>query len=273
MEVAMTSHKGSALITGASAGIGATYAKRLAQRGYDLILVARDGGKLSQLAASLGDKFGVKTEVTPADLTKKSDLVRIEARLVEDPNIALFVNNAGIVGPTQTVGADPDALESVIALNVIAATRLAAAAATAFAPRKQGAIINLASVVAFAPERFGSAYGASKAYVLHLSQSLQHELATSGVQVQAVLPGATRTEIFDRAGIDIAMLDPNILMDVGEMVDAALVGFDRGELVTIPALPEAADYAALEAARAHLGPNLSRNHAAPRYHSGVSQAA
>lgn len=269
----MSSSKGTALITGASAGIGATYADRLARRGYDLILVARDKVRLAASAKKLAAESGVHVDVLPADLTKKSDLSRVEERLAKDPSITLFVNNAGIVGPTETVGADPDELERVIALNVTATTRLAAAAATAFAARRRGAIVNISSAVAFIPEIFGSAYGGSKAYILHLSQSLDHELKDKGVQVQAVLPGATRTEIFDRAGIDMSVLDPNMVMDVNELVDAALVGFDKRELVTIPSLPEVADYQAIEAARGRLAPNLSRNHPAERYRGGIGKAA
>lgn len=268
----MSSAKGTALITGASSGIGATYADRLARRGYDLILVARDKDRLAASAKKLTAETGVKVEVLPADLNKKSELSRVEKRLAEDASITLFVNNAGIVGPTQTTGADLDALEDVIALNVVATTRLATAAATAFAKRNKGGIVNLSSAVAFIHERFGSAYGASKAYLLHFSQSLAHELKDKGVQVQAVLPGITRTEIFDRAGIDPSVLDPNTVMDVGELVDAALVGFDKHELVTIPSLPEVADYQAIEAARVRLLPNLSRNHPAERYR-GLGKAA
>ncbi len=225
------------------------------------------------MADKLSKEAGVKVETLPADLTKKADMVRVEQKLASDPAVTMSVNNAGIVGPSKLLGADPDALETVVQLNIVAATRLAAAAANAFAAGGKGTIINLASVVALVPERFGSAYAASKAYVLHLSQSLQQELAGTGVQVQAVLPGATRTEIWERAGIDIASLDPNILMDVDEMVDAALVGLDQGETVTIPSLPDPADWVALNNARYTLGPNLSRNHAAERYRAAASRAA
>lgn len=269
----MGSQKGSALITGASVGIGATYADRLARRGYDLILIARDVQKLEALASKLHAETGVKAEAFPADLTKKADLARVEARLSSDPSITVFINNAGLAGPTKLLGADLDALETVVQLNVTAATRLAAAAANAFAARNNGTIINLASVVALAPEMIGSAYGASKAYVLHLSQSMQSELSGTNVKVQAVLPGATRTEIWERAGIPIEHLDPNILMDVNEMVDAALAGLDAGEAITIPSLPDPADWNALNAARGHLGPNLSRKHAADRYQVKASHAA
>jgi hypothetical protein len=273
VEVKMGSQKGSALITGASVGIGATYADRLARRGYDLILVARDAKKLEALASKLHAETGVKAEALPADLTKKADLARVEARFASDPSITFFANNAGLAGPTKLLGADLDALETVVLLNVTAATRLAAAAANAFVARNNGTIVNLASVVALAPEFIGSAYGASKAYVLHLTQSMQLELAETKVRVQAVLPGGTRTEIWERAGIDPDSLNPETMMNVNEMVDASLAGLDQGEAITIPSLPNPADWNALNAARGHLMPNLSRKHAAERYNVKASQAA
>jgi hypothetical protein len=126
-------------------------------------------------------------------------------------------------------------------------------------------LINLSSVLALAPERFNASYGATKAYVLNFSLTLQEELSHSGVQVQVVLPGATRTEIWERSGMEAASLPASILMGVDELVDAALVGLDCRELVTIPSLPDIADWEAYTAARLRLGPNLSRDHAADRY--------
>ncbi|MBU6420380.1 MAG: SDR family NAD(P)-dependent oxidoreductase, partial [Proteobacteria bacterium] len=147
---------------------------------------------------------------------------------------------------------------------------LAGAAARAFTPRKTGRVINVASVLALVSERFNPVYNASKAFVLSLSQSMQNELGPIGVKVQAVLPGATRTEIWSRAGADISALPPEMVMGVDEMVDAALVGFDRDEAVTIPALPDAAEFEAFTQARLKMGPNLSRDHAAARYHTAAA---
>ncbi|PZQ44524.1 MAG: short-chain dehydrogenase [Ectopseudomonas oleovorans] len=143
--------------------------------------------------------------------------------------------------------------------------RLAAAAAANFSAAGRGGIINLGSVVALAPEMFNAVYSAAKAYVLSLTQTLAGELRGSGVQLQAVMPGVTRTEIWERSGTDASALPPSMIMEVGEMVDAALAGFDQGELVTIPSLPNAADWDAFVAARAALGPNLSHSQAAARY--------
>jgi hypothetical protein len=259
------SKQGKALITGASAGIGATYAERLARRGHDLLLVARDLARLEEMAGRLAQQHGVKVEVLKADLTQKADVLAVEDRLRADAEIGLLVNNAGIATHGTLAEADLDLAESLIQLNVVALTRLASVAAAQFTARGRGAIINIASVVALAPEMFNAVYSASKAYVLSLTQTIGSELAGKGVQVQAVLPGVTRTEIWERSGMDGSKLPPEMIMEVGEMVDAALAGFDQGELVTIPSLPDAADWKAFVAARGALGPNLSRNHAAPRY--------
>lgn len=260
-----TSSKGAALITGASTGIGATYADRFAKRGHDLILVARDEARLNALAERLRAATGVKVEVIKADLTDKADLLKIEQRLASDTAISILINNAGVAGAGDFVGSDPDAFEKMIQLNVTAVTRLASAAARNFAPRNAGTIINLASVVGLMPELNMPVYGATKAFVTYLTQGLRVQFAGSALRLQAVLPGATRTEIWERSGSDIDAMDPNMIMDVDDMVDAALAGLDQGELVTIPSLPDAADWDAALAAKAKLYPNLSRSQPAARF--------
>jgi short-subunit dehydrogenase len=261
----MSKQPGKALITGASAGIGATYAERLARRGYDLLLVARDIQRLQAMAERLSQEYGVTVDVLKADLGNKAELLAVEERLRSDGDISLLLNNAGIAANGTLAEADLEVAEQLIQLNVVALTRLASVAAAQFSARGQGAIINIASVVALAPEMFNAVYSASKAYVLSLTQTLNGELAGKGLQVQAVLPGVTRTEIWERSGLDESKLPPQMIMEVGEMVDAALAGFDQGELITIPSLPDAADWQAFVAARGALGPNLSHNQAAPRY--------
>ena len=260
-----TQQLGTALITGASTGIGAVYADRLAHRGYDLVLVARDEARLAALAERLRRETGRKVEWLKADLTAKADLAEVERRLREDEGLTLLVNNAGMSVSGTLVDGDIDRFEAMIELNVIAPTRLAAAAARNFVTRKQGAIINVASVLALAPELFNGSYSGTKAYVLNLSLSLQKELEPAGVRVQAVLPGATRTEIWARAGVDVAGFPPEMIMEVEDMVDAALAGLDQNEPVTIPSLPDQAEFERYTAARLALGPNLSRNAPAERY--------
>ena len=255
---------GTALVTGASSGIGEVYADRLARRGHDLLLVARNAGRLSALAKRLTAETGRKVETLAADLAVPADLARVEARLKTDAAITLLVNNAGLLSNGPVAEADPSALESMLSVNVTAVTRLAAVAAKAFVERKHGAIVNVASAMAFIDTPQTAAYAASKAYVLNFTLSLDLELKPQGVQVQAVLPGYTRTPMLGGGG----HLPAEIVMDVEELVDAALVGFDRHELVTIPSLPDAADYAAWTATRQALRPNLSRDRAAPRYGVG-----
>jgi short-subunit dehydrogenase len=253
----------SALITGASSGIGAVYADRLARRGHDLVLVARDKAKLAALAARLKAETGVAVEVLPADLTQAMDRGRVEARLKDDQRIGLLINNAGTAAPGGFSNADLDSLEHLIRLNVTAVARLAAAVAPRFAAEGAGAIVNIASVLALAPEILPGVYAATKAFVLTLSQSLQAELGPRGVYVQAVLPGATRTEIWTHAGRDVAAIPG--MMEVDELVDAALVGFDRREPVTIPPLPDAGQWETFSGARMAMLPNFSQSHAAARY--------
>jgi uncharacterized protein len=257
--------QGVALITGASSGIGAIYADRLARRGYDLILVARNRDRLDTLAKRLSDETGRAIEVVAADLSDKADLRRVEDLLRTDASITLLVNNAGIGGAGPLLASDVDKMERTIELNVTALTRLTYAAVPGFVARGGGSIINIASIVAIAPETLNGVYGGSKAFVLAFSQSLHHELKDKGVKVQAVLPGATATDFWDAAGLPVQHLPSEIVMQAEDMVDASLVGFDRNELVTIPSLPEAADWDRYEAARQALRPNLSRAEPAARY--------
>jgi short-subunit dehydrogenase len=252
-----------ALITGASSGIGATYADRLARRGHDLVLVARDQQRMNAIAARLRSETGVAIDVLAADLTVPADLARVEARLRDDARIGLLVNNAGATISGGFAAADLDAVQWLINLNIVAVTRLAGAVVPRFLAEGDGAIINLASVLALAPEIFPGVYPATKAFVLTFSQSLQEEVGTRGIYVQAVLPGATRTEIWQRAGRDVNAI-PGV-MEVDELVDAALVGFDRREAVTIPPLPDAAEWEAFSAARKAMLPGFRQAHAAQRY--------
>jgi len=251
------------LITGASSGIGTVYAERFARRGHDLVLVARDKGRLDALAERLRHATGVAIDVLPADLTQRSDLATVESRLRDDARIGILVNNAGIAQSGGFSEQSADSIEQLLTLNTIALTRLAAAVAPRLANAGEGAIINIGSVVGLAPEFGMSVYGASKAFVLFLSQGLSLELTPKGVYVQAVLPAATRTEIWERAGIDINTLTD--VMDVGELVDAALVGFDRRETVTIPPLHVAERWDTLDASRQGLLSDIRQAQAAERY--------
>jgi short-subunit dehydrogenase len=261
------SNKPSVLITGASTGLGAVYADRFAKRGHDLVIVARDRARMEILANRLRRETGVSIDILQADLTNARDLAQVEARLRDDHRIGILVNNAGTAPAGGFVDQSPDDVARIVNLNATAPVRLAIAVAPRFAEGGQRAIINLGSVVGLSPEYRSTVYGATKAFILFMSQSLQAELGPKGVYVQAVLPAATRTEIWGHAGKDVDKLPA--VMEVGELVDAALAGFDRREPVTIPPLPDSDQWTAFEAARKAMIPNFNQAHAAQRYRNAA----
>ena len=255
--------KGTALITGASTGIGATYADRLAKRGHDLILVARNGDRLASLARRIANETGRKVDSIKADLTSPADLSRVEDILRSNASISVLANNAGVGATDPLVASDVDKMEDMIRLNIVALTRLTYAAAPTFVERGNGTIINVSSIVAIAPERLNGVYGGTKAFVLAFTQSTNSP--TRGVRVQAVLPGATATEFWDIAGMPVHQLPTEIVMSVDDLVDAALAGLDLGETVTIPSLANQVEWDRYEAARRAMSSKVSSAIAAPRY--------
>lgn len=253
----------SALVTGASSGIGAVYADRFAKRGHDLVLVARDHARMEALAERLRRETGVAVDILQADLTDAGELAQVEERLRADTRIGILINNAGASVASSFIDQSPDEVAKIISLNTTALTRLANAVASRFVKAGDGAIVNIGSVVGLAPEFGMTVYGATKAFVLFLTQGLHLELGPKGVYVQAVLPAATRTEIWERSGWDMNALPP--VMEVDELVDAALVGFDRRETITIPSLPDADQWKTFDAARQIMIPDFNQVHAAARY--------
>jgi short-subunit dehydrogenase len=270
--MSIASKLGTALITGASAGIGATYAERLARRGYDLILVARSQQKLEKLASTLEAQTGVRVRAIAADLTVEADLHRVEGILRDDTSVALLVNNAGAATLGAFASADLARLDQEILLNVLAPTRLAHAVLPGLISRNRGGIINIASVMSQMIQPGNSVYGATKSYLLHFSEVLALEVAAGAVRIQAVLPGVTRTALWDGSGVELKSLPPEIVMEVGDMVDAALSGYDQGEVVTVPSLPDADDWQRWVKAREELRPNLSHRAPAHRYDVRAAQA-
>ncbi|QPF90202.1 SDR family NAD(P)-dependent oxidoreductase [Bradyrhizobium commune] len=263
----MTTPKGTALITGASSGIGAVYADRLAKRGCDLILVARNQQRLTAVADKLRGETGRDVAVLSADLNEKAGLAKVEAVLRDNPAITMLVNNAGVGSVASILQADVDTMEAMIDLNVTALTRLTYAAAPAFVARGAGTIVNISSVVGIAVEALNGVYSASKSYVLSFGHSLQKDLADKGVRVQTVLPGATATEFWDVAGYP-PQKTSEITMSAEDCVDAALAGLDAGELVTIPGLHDAQLWTRWEADRREISPKFRNAKPAPRYGIG-----
>jgi short-subunit dehydrogenase len=266
-----TKNQNIALVTGASTGIGAVYADRLAKRGYDLILIARNEQRLASLARRLANDTGRAIETVTADLASADGVRRVEDILRTNPRISMLVNNAGVGSVTPLIESDVERMDEMIRLNVRALTRLTYAVAPGFVRRGGGTIINIASVVAIAPERLNGVYGATKAFVLALTQSLDHELRGKNIRVQAVLPGATATEFWDIAGKPVHQLPPEIVMSAQDMVDASLAGLDLGEVVTLPALADLADWDRYESARRAMSNRLSNAIPAPRYGAAMQK--
>ena len=260
----MTSSHGTALITGASTGMGAIYADRLAKRGYDLILVARNTNRMNALAERLGAETGRQIKVLPADLTNSAERAQIEAVLKDDKTITMLVNNAGFGGVDSILNADVDEMEKMIDLNITALTRLTYAIAPEFTRRGSGVIVNISSVVGIASELLNGVYAASKAYVLAFGHTLQKDLVEKGVRIQTVLPGATATEFWDVAGY-APQKESAITMSAENAVDAALAGLDAGETVTIPGLQNGADWDRWDADRRALSPKLANAQPGERY--------
>ncbi|SHO67304.1 hypothetical protein SAMN02745172_03980 [Pseudoxanthobacter soli DSM 19599] len=261
----MSAHKGTVLVTGASSGIGAVYADRFAARGHDLILVARNEARLAEVAAGLTARHGVGVRTVAADLGSEEGLAKVEAILAGDDTITHLVNNAGFGSAAPLADADVREMQAMVAINVVAPMRLTYAAVPRFRERGKGMIVNISSIVAIGPELLNGVYGGTKAFLLAFSQSLRKELAGSGVTVQVVLPGATGTEFWDIAGLPASNLPKEWVMTAADLVDAALVGLDRGEFATIPSLMDAAEWEAWEAARAAMLPHLSSATMAVRY--------
>lgn len=263
----MSEKKTTALITGASSGIGAVYAERLAARGHDLILVARRASRLEALATELSRAHGVRVDALAADLENTADVSKVERVLANDSSIGLLVNNAGVARLSPLSAASVDDSLSQVALNVVALTRLTQAALPGFIARKSGTIVNVASVLAVESLPISAVYSGTKAFVLAFSRGLQGELAGTGIQVQVVLPGVTATDLWSEgvSGVPLAALDQNSVMTTDALVDAALAGMDRGESVTWPSVEDAARWSDFDDARARLFAATRNGRPASRY--------
>jgi short-subunit dehydrogenase len=253
-----------AVITGASSGIGSVYADRLARRGYGLLLVARRGDRLWELAAKLAQAYGIKAETLVADLEKEDELTRLETVLAGNPAIRVLVNNAGIARLSPIAETSVKDSLSQIALNITALTRLTHAVLPAFKERNEGAIINIASVLAVHALPVSAVYSGTKAFVLNFSRGLQQELAGTGVKVQVVLPAATATDLWDLSGVPLAALPQETVMSAENLVDAALAGFDQGEPVTWPSMADAGLWERFDNARSALFAATQTGRPAPR---------
>ncbi|MGO4328207.1 SDR family NAD(P)-dependent oxidoreductase [Cupriavidus sp. 2TAF22] len=263
----MSTTNKTAVVTGASSGIGAVYADRLAARGFNLILVARRADRLAAVSEQLSKAYGVNVQTLTADLEKDADLAKVEAVLAEEQSISLLINNAGMSKMRPLASTAVSDSLSQISLNIVALTRLTHAALPGFLSRNEGAIINIASILSIQYLPISAVYSGTKAYVLAFTRSLQNEIATTGVKLQLVLPGVTATEIWTEgaSGVPLAAIDKDKVMTAEDMVDAALAGFDKGELVTWPSVADESLWSNFDAARVELFAATQTGRPAPRY--------
>jgi short-subunit dehydrogenase len=259
-----TTTRKTAVITGASSGIGAVYADRLASRGYDLVLVARRADRLQELASRLHASYGVKVDALIADLGSEAGQASVEELLVNNESISVLINNAGIARLAPIAVSPLENSLSQIALNITALTRFSQAILPAMKSRNEGTIINIASAMAMHTLPVSSVYSGTKAFVLAFSRGLQQELEGTAVKVQVVLPAATATEVWDNSGIPLAALAPETVMPVEAMVDAALFALDQGELTTWPSVADAGVIERFEAVRMELFGVAQTGKVAPR---------
>lgn len=222
-----------ALVTGATAGIGKAFAVRLANDGWDVVLVARDKGRLDEFSVSLAKTYGVEASALAADLSTEDGVRRVEERLRTD-SFDLLVNNAGLSLNTPFLKSTVEQELYLLSVNVNAVMRLTHAALPGMVTRRSGNIINVSSVSGFAAAMPGSTYPASKAWVIHFSESVALSVAKYGVKVLALCPGFTRSEFHSRAGIDMTKTPGWMWLQAPAVVDDALKDLRKGKTVSIP---------------------------------------
>ncbi|HEX2526206.1 MAG TPA: SDR family oxidoreductase [Geminicoccus sp.] len=258
----------SALVTGASAGIGAVFARRLAERGHDLILVARREERLERLSAEIRQATAAKVRIIAADLADPTGLLEVEAAVQAEARLGMLVNNAGFTVPGPLADADPGEIDRMLMVNVTALARLTRAALPGMLAKGSGSIINVSSGLTFMQLPGTAAYSGSKAFVLHFTRTLHEEVARHGIRLQALCPGLVSSEFHEAAGLDVHRYPPEMVMTPEDLVDASLAGLDQGEVVCIPSLPNLNDWESLEQARDAVAALVSSNQPAERYRQG-----
>jgi len=264
-----------ALVTGASSGIGAAFAERLARDGYDLILVARRRDRLEALAERLRNEAGSEAEPLAADLADAEALSQVEAQVAGDERLALLVNNAGFGGYRPFVEVEPKVVDALIAVHVRAVARLTRAALPGMVRRGKGAVINVASLLALSgalppnPLPHRAVYAGAKAFILAFTEALSGELGQSGVYVQACLPGLVDTEYHAAAGRDPSKMPS--MMQAADVVTASLAALADAEVVCVPGLDDASLLARLADLRRTVLMNANRPALSQRYRSVASK--
>lgn len=255
-----------ALITGASSGIGRSYAQHLARTGHDLVLVARNAERLENVSLDLSDRHGVEVEVIAADLGTTDGLVRVVERIETGRPIDLLVNSAGYAARGKVAELDPNALDAMLRVNVLALSRLSRVAMARMLTAGRGSIVNIGSGTAFMLLPGNAGYGASKNYVMAFTRHMQLEAQGTGLRIQLLVPGVVATDFHKVAGNDVSAFPADRVMSADDLVVASLRALERQENVCIPSLPEIKDWDAYVGAEQRVAANVSRDRTAARYH-------
>ena len=258
--------KGTAVVTGASSGLGAIFADRLASRGHDLILVARREDRLIALEKRLNSQYGISAKAVVADLTANAVVDLLIRKITDDNSITMLVNDAGAASMKPIASIDDAELHTMIHLNITALTRLTLAVLPGFKKRDHGTIINIGSSLSVYTPPNTAIYSATKAYVMNFTLGLQQELVGTNVVAQLVLPAKTATEIWENAGVPLASMDQTFVMTAENCVDAALSGLDQGESATFPSVEDYKLWLNFEESRRHLFAATQTGKPASRYH-------
>jgi short-subunit dehydrogenase len=260
------SHKPRALVTGASAGIGAVYARHLARTGRDLVLVARRADRLEALADELSEAHDADVEIMAADLSSSAGVEAVAERLLGEPVIDMLVNNAGFATRAPVAELDDSAFVAMVQVNVVALARLSHAGMRRMMQAGRGTIVNISSGTMFMQLPGNAGYGATKNFVTAFTRTMQIEAEGSGVRVQLLVPGVIATDFHAVAGNDLSRFPPERVMSADDLVTASLRALEMDEAVCIPSLPDIRDWDAYAAAEQKLAANVSRDRIAPRYH-------
>jgi short-subunit dehydrogenase len=277
MPVQTESAPRTALITGASSGIGAAFADRLAHDGYNLIVVARRRDRLEALAARLRSEEGVHVDVLAADLTEPAELLGVETAIEACRSLEFLVNCAGVAGYMPFVELPPDQAEALIGLHVIATTRLTRAALAGMVMRRRGSIVNVSSALAFSaaipapPLPHRAVYAAAKSYINTFTEIVASELDGTGVRIQALCPGVVRTELHEVAEYDVSHVP--FVMEPADVVEASFAGLELGEIVCMPSLADAELLAKARETRGRVFDGARSGFVAERYGVGEPRDA
>lgn len=256
---------GTAVITGASSGLGEVFAERLAKRGYNLKLVARRKDRLDAIADKLQNKYGIKVTNLVADLGAETDLENVINDLKADKSITLLINNAGTSTLSSVAATSVAKQKAMVDVNITALMLLSDAVLPQFIEKNEGILINIASVLGFYTLPISAVYSGTKGFVVQYTAGLQAELQGTNIRVQLVNPATTATEIWEVGGVPLSALDPSTIMTTEDCVDAILAGLDKGELTTHPSVHDQKLIDAYEDARINLFKGSQSGQPAQRY--------